>query len=182
MPVVPSTSCAGAGKQLEILPSMGSLSKPMVKSSHPLTPTALPRASPASTASHSLVLRAPVKLSLDFYATRVKRRQEQVEKRREKGSECFLSRGGKEEKVEQKEVETLGGEGGGWLKTTFSACTSGPSPQRPFATSRHFATPCAGLKLKSEHRPPPTVRTCFLGGLSAESKDEESCSRGSADS
>lgn len=81
-----------------------------------------------------------------------------MEKRREKGSECFLSRGGKEEKVEQKEVETLGGEGDRWLKTTFSACTSGPSPQRPFATSRHFATPCAGLKLKSEHRPPPTVR------------------------
>ena len=99
MPVVPSPLCAGAGKQLEILPSIGSLSKPMVKSSHPLTPTALPGASPASTASHSLVLRAPVKLSLDFYATRVKRRQEQVEKRREKGSECFLPRGGKEEKV-----------------------------------------------------------------------------------
>lgn len=103
------------------------------------------------------------------------------EGRKEVSASC-LEEGRRRKSVEQKEVETQGGEGGGWLKTTFSACTSGPSPQRPFATSRHSATPCAGLKLKSEHCPPLTVRTCFLGGLSAESKDEESWSRGSADS
>ena len=97
-------------------------------------------------------------------------------------SASCLEEGRRRKSVEQKEVETRGGEGGGWLKTTFSACTLGPSPQRPFAASRHSATPCAGLKLKSEHCLPLTVRTCFLGGLSAESKDEESWSRGSADS
>ena len=94
------------------------------------SPRPLPwRGPPASTASHSSVLKALVKLGLDFYAARVKARQGQVEKRRKRGGECALPGGGKEEKASgTKGSGDSGGEGGRSLTTTFSACASGPSP------------------------------------------------------
>lgn len=52
-----------------------------------------------------------------------------VEKRRERGGECVLPGGGKEEKASgTKGSGDSGGEGGRSPTTTFSACTLGPSP------------------------------------------------------
>lgn len=53
MPVVPSPSCVGAGKQLEILPSMGSLSKPK------LTPTDTCCPSQGLSSQHSITFLSP---------------------------------------------------------------------------------------------------------------------------
>lgn len=72
---------------------------------------------------HSLTFLSPkVKLGLDFYAARVKTRQGQVDKRKERGGECALPGGGEEEKASgTKGSGDSGGEGGRSLTTTFSA-------------------------------------------------------------
>lgn len=53
------------------------------------------------------------------------------------------------------------------------------NPKGPVWLQDTLQQPCTGFKLKSENLP-LTVRTCFLGGLAAEGREGESCSRRAA--
>lgn len=100
----------------------------------------------------------------------------ETEEKGKKGSVSHLGEVRRKEPVGKKEIGALGGEGGGSLTTTLSLLCL-PSGRRTSKVLQDtLQQPCTGFKLKTENLL-MTVRLCFLGGLSAEGREGESCSR-----